>query len=593
MIKINRATAIETALIALAALLLFFTFATRQPAPFHPDEAHKIGEAYYFHLFFVEHNFSHPDWTNDFYARINPPAAKYLMGGWLASQGHPIKDHSLQNQFGSGWDDPVALAAKVPPEILRSARRLSSIIGIMTLLVVYWIGRLSGNRLTGVLAALLLFCCPEFQYDASVALTDLMLTFFMSLMVLVTFYMLRLFSSETFSVDRKRGIILVALVIVAALDMAGAAGTKLNGALAGIFFVIALAAAALFRKGPKARIMWLTMIGSALLGVFIFVAINPYFYSAPLARISQMLAAIGDWSLIQKISPGDGLWSWSEKFSAITAFDFIGPQIYLGLGRAPLLFIVFFVGLAGLMRKSVLVRADGESSTWSRVMLLWIAVYGLGFSCWLPLDWDRLFVPLTPLISLAAAYGLVWLAKIISDAIVRRPGIRGELSWLAAAVLIAFVLWFGVVDYSLLPPSVSLWVVKNSASVEPMYERSARRHADDPLRAFYAAETKKFHDPAGAAEFYDRSLQLLDKNSDQLQAKAMRLIFQYAAAKNEIRLRHYAAAKKLLENNIAGMKAFTENFTGRDPFALGGFGLLIQEREKLLQNVRVAGDSAP
>ena len=251
----------------------------------------------------MEHNFSHPDWTNDFYARINPPAAKYLMGAWLTLQGHPITDHSLQNRFGTDWAAPTVLAINVPSDVLRSARQLSSIIGIMTLLVVYWIGRLSGHRLVGVLAALLLFCCPEFQYDASVALTDLILTFFMTLMVLVVFYFLRLFAVENFPSGRKTKVRLIGLTVLSAAIMAAAAGTKLNGALAGIFFLVALAFAACFQKWPASRLIWLTAIGGAVLGVLLFVALNPYFYPAPVTRLAQMLAAIRDWSLVQKISP--------------------------------------------------------------------------------------------------------------------------------------------------------------------------------------------------------------------------------------------------------------------------------------------------
>ena len=169
---------------------------------------------------------------------------------------------------------------------------------------------------------------------------------------------------------------------------------------------------------------------------------------------------------------------------------------------------------------------------------------------------------------------------------------RAELTWLGGAICLTAVIWFGVVDYSVLPPSVAQWIAKNSAPVGPMHETAALQHPDNPLRNFYAAETKTF-DPQHAAEFYDRALQTLDKTRDQPKAKALLLIVQYNAAKNEVRLHHYPAAEKLLEKNIAGMNALAETFAAKDPFVLGGFGLLIQEREKLLRDVRTFGEAAP
>ena len=75
-----------------------FLLPQTRTAPFNIDEVHKISESYYFDLFFIRHDLRHADWNRDFYARINPPVAKYIMGAYLTAQGRGITDRSLQRQ---------------------------------------------------------------------------------------------------------------------------------------------------------------------------------------------------------------------------------------------------------------------------------------------------------------------------------------------------------------------------------------------------------------------------------------------------------------------------------------------------------------
>jgi hypothetical protein len=59
---------------------------------FHIDEAHKLGEAFYYHVLFEMKDLNHPAWTEDFYARINPPVGKYIFGAVLSAAGHHVHD---------------------------------------------------------------------------------------------------------------------------------------------------------------------------------------------------------------------------------------------------------------------------------------------------------------------------------------------------------------------------------------------------------------------------------------------------------------------------------------------------------------------
>ena len=45
--------------------------------PFHVDEASKLADTYFYQLFFERRAWDDPAWSADFFARTNPPLAKY------------------------------------------------------------------------------------------------------------------------------------------------------------------------------------------------------------------------------------------------------------------------------------------------------------------------------------------------------------------------------------------------------------------------------------------------------------------------------------------------------------------------------------
>src|SRR2546422_5259859 len=65
--------------------------------PFDIDEAHKLSESYYYHLFFEQGAWRHADWQADFYARTNPPLAKYVFRAALAAARPHLHDRRLQD----------------------------------------------------------------------------------------------------------------------------------------------------------------------------------------------------------------------------------------------------------------------------------------------------------------------------------------------------------------------------------------------------------------------------------------------------------------------------------------------------------------
>ena len=131
---------------------------------FNIDEAHKIAETYYYNLFFVKKDFSHTDWNEDFYARTNPPVAKYIMGAYLGWHGQYVHSLSLQQKFEQHWKNPGLLRSYVSNSVLNDARALIVIFSALTLLAVYLIARLSGSISLGIISSLLLMFNPTFRH---------------------------------------------------------------------------------------------------------------------------------------------------------------------------------------------------------------------------------------------------------------------------------------------------------------------------------------------------------------------------------------------------------------------------------------------
>ncbi len=95
--------------------------------PFDIDEAHKLAESYYYHLFFEERARQHPDWLNDFFARTNPPVAKYVFGAVLAATGQHVHDRHLQADLAAGlWRTPDLTRQEVPDAMLPVTRRVGA-----------------------------------------------------------------------------------------------------------------------------------------------------------------------------------------------------------------------------------------------------------------------------------------------------------------------------------------------------------------------------------------------------------------------------------------------------------------------------------
>ncbi|GAG10564.1 unnamed protein product, partial [marine sediment metagenome] len=177
--------------IALAAFLLALTAphvirvtgaGAAQPS-FHIDEAHKIAESYYYHLFFEAGDWTAPEWSEDFFARTNPPVAKYVFGVALALGGEHVHDQELQQAFYTLWRNPDDLRGALPDRMLAITRFVSGLFGALACGLMALVATRAGGILAGIVAPLLLVLNPVFVYVASRGLTDTIFLFHLLLVV--------------------------------------------------------------------------------------------------------------------------------------------------------------------------------------------------------------------------------------------------------------------------------------------------------------------------------------------------------------------------------------------------------------------------
>lgn len=334
--------------------------------PFHIDEAHKLAETFYYHLFIEQRAPDHPAWTQDFYARTNPPVAKYVFGAVLAVGGYHVRDQQLQDDFERFWRTPAELRKRVPDGMLRITRHTSAVFGALICMLLFVMGRRVGGTAAGLVAVVLLLGNPFFQRYAQRGLTDTILMFHLALIVPVAMWAAgvrkRAESGTAAGPVRRGAALLVRMVVVPGLVVALAAGSKLNGALAGGVYALALLLTTALHRETGRRWRRVSLAGAmvvlaAVLAVGLFVAINPYYYDQPMTRAGDVMRVYHDWMIKQQLDPGAGVFDGHQKAAASGYFTLRSPLLplaqYLGTLGTWLTVLGFAVGVVYLIGRSV------------------------------------------------------------------------------------------------------------------------------------------------------------------------------------------------------------------------------------------------
>jgi len=570
---------------------------------FHIDEAHKLAESYYYHLYFETRDWSHEAWKDDFFARVNPPVAKYVFGASLALRGLHLHDAGLQQAFNRLWRSPGDLRARVDERMLLVTRQVSAFFGALVCALAFWMAARLAGPVAGIVAVGLLLGDPTFVVKARSGLTDTLLLFHLALMGPVAWQAVRaqqrylqvglIGFGETLRWSLQ-------VIVLPGVVIALAAGTKLNGAITGPIYALALVAGTflfLGRTGWSRRALWSTGLAIGLSGCAafgLFVLLNPSLHDEPVRRSLELLDVYRDWMLKQQLDPGGGVFEATEKIVAAAYATLLGEQAglarLLGIWGSSLGVLGFLLGL-GVAVGGLVSRAGDlgrraapavEAPRAEVALWVWLAVVPLAVLTWLPLTWPRYFLPVGLAFTIVTAVGLANVprgARLFGSALAAGGG-RSVLAGALAIGLLgstaALVAGPWPLDPTRLDPRARR--LPRSLSVAD-YERAARVFPDSARRQRHLAavleRAGRIHEAARAQE---RVLELLSVDSEDTDQRVQRALALDRLAGLQARLGMLRAAEQSRREHVRVLEQLQRGLQSSDPWVEQSFAELIALR---------------
>ncbi|MGH9381395.1 MAG: glycosyltransferase family 39 protein [Thermoanaerobaculia bacterium] len=280
--------------------------------------------------------------------------------------------------------------------VLWIGRAYTAVLGMLTLGLVYLVGRRLFDPAVGVASAGLLAVMPLHANRSRLWVPDVPMTAAYALALLAAVWALERPSWRRFA--------------LAGVAIGLAAAFKYNGAGACLALVLAAAIAARAAGGLRS---WAVALGrltaAALTSIAVFVACDPPVV-AQLDRLVHGVTWIGD---IYTREPSTGPLGWHTMSYILRSF-FAGG--YEGVGAWTCLLAVFGLVLLALRRDRAAALAVVPGF-----------LYLLGYSLVLRNPFERIFVPLLPHLALAAGYGTVVAARALARP-VESPRLRAAVA---------------------------------------------------------------------------------------------------------------------------------------------------------------------
>jgi hypothetical protein len=571
--------------------------------PFDIDEAHKIAETHFWRLFAVERSWANPLWTTDFYARTNPPVAKYVFGAALSLSGAGIGDHDLQRQFERHWRQPARLRSLVPDEQLRTTRTTGILFAALTAGLLFLSAHAVAGWTAALMAPLLFLGNPAVAARLRLGLADPILLFLLTLMLPLTARAARSLAAVGRWPMGRRAFGMARVAVLPGLVVGLAAGTRVNGALAGLFLAGGLLLAALpgERAGLARRLAQAGLVlGLAgLIAVSVFAALNPWYHNEPLTRIVETLHLYRDWTVKQFVEPGGALLTVRERLATIGSFCLRSDSLPLSrlLGRPGgwLTSLGFAGGLVLLTEKAFLEAAAATRSEAGRslvagscAVLVFVLVALSATALTLPLAWTRYLLVPYEAVCLAAAIGLGAIPRFaiaVTAALGAPLGTRFTRSALAAP-LVALALWI-LLDFTplliapeLLHPGPDRSAPRSNAALD-----ASDRESGVILyhRGLVLARSRRYSE---AAAVLKRALDLLPERSPGEQARRLRARYELAMILSAAG--DPAAAAAALEAHAAGVRQLRDALLSEDPKIRDEYDRIVAADEGLIGRLRNA-----
>ena len=279
----------------------------------HPDETRWLNRAYYIEDFADPYG---KTWQDYYLTRGQPPGGSYLIGLGLLVQGQPLDSNGVWDfHYGDDWNENTG--AVPDRDVLLAGRRTNAVVGALVVVVTFIAANMLTNRIGGLFAGLFLAYHPLHIKLSTQALSDELL----ALTLAVTFV-----ASFKFARQPSFG---WALLMGVSLGIGGAtklAPLALSFVLAG-FGVIWLLWR--HRRFGREALRWpasrqgIFLLLQPVISGFIFVAMYPYLWVAPIRRSLELL----DFRRTEMASQAR-IWPWAQVDNPKDAFMRYGEQLH-------------------------------------------------------------------------------------------------------------------------------------------------------------------------------------------------------------------------------------------------------------------------
>jgi hypothetical protein len=390
---------------------------------FHGDENLWLHSTKYFKLFFIDRDFGNRQWK-EWLAFDQPPVGKYILGFALLLAGYGGRMEELANMnlwdFSRNYKWNVSQGRIPPKEMLLVGRYAMAIMGSLACMLLYCIGKMIFNIRVGIMAALLLAFNPLMLLCSQRAMTDAPLIFFLTANTLFIMFFYNVFLKE----KMRKAFFLAGLI---GLNIALSTGTKLNGGLAAIVFAafciyliiikvwqyrsskdVLPNTFATLKKDHQVKMILMSLLISIFISISVFIGLNPYLYHRPLKGPFVMLFHRMEVVKGQQKGIGPAITSIGQKVHFVIQKTLI-PGNYATLSsifKIPIDLILFLIGLFILTYKEGKHLLKDRRPTCHSIIIIWAILTFVLIMAWIPLDWNRYYLPVVPCVAMVTGYGI-------------------------------------------------------------------------------------------------------------------------------------------------------------------------------------------
>jgi hypothetical protein len=342
---------------------------------------------------------------------INGTLPKYFFGAITYFQGYSIEQINEQWAWGSGWQWNHENGHVPPENLLWGGRLFSSLMLSVASLAMFGIGYQVSGRLVAYLASALFTLNPAILINGRRAMMEGSMLAFTLLAVFVALYLLK----------NRAWWLYVLLGLFSGLAVASKHTSVMT--IAGVFLATGLYF--LSKKFSYRSILGLVLAG--ILSLATFYALNPAWWNQPI-ETAKMVLQLRQQLLNEQVSSFSGYANLGEQalgfgrqvfilqpmYSEVEIDGFLSEQAeviraYEASGLAGLSFgllgaVFSFIGIVALWRM-------GNASAW--LIAVWALAMLVLTLLLTPLEWQRYYLPIYPVMSLLTALGLEFALTLI------------------------------------------------------------------------------------------------------------------------------------------------------------------------------------